>query len=116
VLLFTLGFVLPPLWILAAVLPLPRKPVDAGELEKADAMAGSEEDVAHAMMRHGAGDAEQRWAEARLYRKAAWWRMLNRVMSVIGILVMVAVVSCSCVCVCVCVCVLSFSLSDIITD
>ena len=94
VLLFTLGFVLPPFWWLGAVLPLPKKPMDEGELEKASAiLPGSEEDVANAMMRHEAGDPEQRWAEDRMYRKAKWWRMLNRIMSVIGILVIAAVVS-----------------------
>lgn len=92
VLLFTLGFVLPLFWMLGAVLPLPKKPVDDSELEKAGVLPGSEEDVAHAMMRHEAGDAEQRWREDRVYRKAKWWRMLNRIMSVIGILVIAAVV------------------------
>lgn len=70
--------------------------MDEGELaEKASAiLPGSEEDVANAMMRHEAGnDPEQRWAEDRMYRKAKWWRMLNRIMSVIGVLVIAAVVS-----------------------
>ncbi|CAK1361531.1 hypothetical protein CB0940_03105 [Cercospora beticola] len=94
VLLFTLGFVMPLFWMLAAVLPLPKQPPSETELEKhRAALPGSEEDIEQAMMRHEAGDAEQRWRDERTYRKAKWWRMLNRIMSVIGLLVIGAVVA-----------------------
>ena len=91
ILLFALGFVCPLLWMLAAVLPLPKKPVSASELEKS--IGGSEEDVAAAMMKHEAGDAERRWREEKTWLKAKWWRTLNRIMSVVGVLVIGAVVS-----------------------
>lgn len=93
VLLFALGFVCPLLWMLAAVLPLPKKPISAGDLEKS--LAGSEEDVQAAMMKHEAGDAERRYREEHRWAKARWWRCLNRIMSVIGVLVIGAVVSCA---------------------
>ncbi|USW49849.1 hypothetical protein Slin15195_G031680 [Septoria linicola] len=93
VLLFTIGFALPLFWMLGAVLPLPKKPLSDGDLEKGHALPGSEEDVENAMMRHEAGDAEQRWRDDRIYRKAKWWRMLNRVMSVIGLLIIGAVIA-----------------------
>ena len=92
ILLFALGFVCPFLWMLAAVLPLPKKPISANELEKAS-LGGSEDDVQQAMMKHEAGDAEKRWREERVWLKARWWRYLNRIMSVVGVLVIGAVVS-----------------------
>ncbi|KAK5131340.1 hypothetical protein LTR08_001006 [Meristemomyces frigidus] len=91
ILLFALGFICPLLWMLAAVLPLPNKPMSATDLEKS--LEGSEEDVATAMMKHEAGDAEKRWREERQWVKARWWRTLNRIMSVIGVLVIGAVIA-----------------------
>ncbi|TKA24004.1 hypothetical protein B0A50_06895 [Salinomyces thailandicus] len=102
--LFALGFVCPLLWMVAAVLPLPRKPSDSrllekslrggGDMEKTPGFGGgSEEDVAAAMMRHEAGDAGRRWREEKQWLKARWWRALNRVMSVVGILVIAAVIA-----------------------
>jgi hypothetical protein len=44
-------------------------------------------------MKHEAGDAEKRLREERAYLKGHWWRTVNRVMSVIGVLVIAAVVS-----------------------
>jgi len=90
ILLFTLGFVFPLMWMLGAILPLPKKPVSKEDFEKS--VAGSEEDVAAAMMKHEAGDAERRWREEKQWMKARWWRTLNRIMSVIGVLVIGAVV------------------------
>lgn len=89
--LFALGFVFPLLWMLGAVLPLPPKPASAKDVEKS--LGASEEDVQAAMMKHEAGDAERRWREERLWLKARWWRCLNRIMSVVGVLVIGAVVS-----------------------
>lgn len=90
ILLFALGFVCPLLWMLAAFLPLPRRPISAEDFEK---LTGSEEDVQTVMMKHEAGDAERRYREERQWLKARWWRSLNRIMSVIGVLVIIAVVS-----------------------
>ena len=91
ILLFALGFMCPLLWMVAAVLPLPRKPISANDLEKS--LGGSEDDIQAVMTQHEAGDAEKRWREERVWMKARWWRYLNRIMSVIGILVIGAVVS-----------------------
>lgn len=91
ILLFVLGFICPLTWMLGAVLPLPKKPISAAEFETS--VANSEEDVAMAMMKHEAGDAERRWREEKVFLKANWWRMLNRIMSVVGLLVIGAVVS-----------------------
>ncbi|KAF7186087.1 hypothetical protein HII31_12614 [Pseudocercospora fuligena] len=91
VLLFVLGFIIPLFWMLGAVLPLPKQPASPGDLEKQ--IAGSEDDVQAAMMAHEAGDAERRWREERKYLKAKWWRMLNRIMSVVGLLVIGAVIA-----------------------
>ncbi|KAK5118609.1 hypothetical protein LTR85_008074 [Meristemomyces frigidus] len=90
ILLFALGFICPLLWMLAAFLPLPKKPISADDFEK---LAGSEEDVQAAMMKHEAGDAERRYREERQWMKARWWRSLNRIMSVIGVLVIAAVIA-----------------------
>lgn len=87
------GFVCPLLWMVAAVLPLPKKPISAHDLEKSLKATGSDEDVQTAMMRHEAGDAERRWREERQYLKARWWRCLNRIMSVIGVLIVGSMVS-----------------------
>lgn len=91
ILLFAIGFVLPFSWMLAAVLPIPKRPISASDLE--ESLGGSEDDVAAAMMKHEAGDAEKRWRDEKIFLKARWWRSLNRIMSVVGLLVIGAVVS-----------------------
>lgn len=91
ILLFALGFICPLMWMLGALLPLPRKPLTTGELEKG--LADSQDDVAAAMMKHEAGDAERRWKEEKTFLKARWWRLLNRIMSVVGLGVIGAIVS-----------------------
>jgi len=98
ILLFALGFVCPLLWMLGAILPLPKRPLTRDDVEKGRLTAkgggsGSEEDLQTAMMKHEAGDAERRWREERSWVKARWWRRLNRGMSVLGVLIVGAVVS-----------------------
>ena len=96
ILLFALGFIFPPCWLLGAILPIPRRPMTAAEYEAEKAKFGegqSEEDIQAAMMKHEAGDAEKRWREEKAWLKGRWWRWLNRIMSVIGVLVIAAVVS-----------------------
>ncbi|KAK5108826.1 hypothetical protein LTR62_007800 [Meristemomyces frigidus] len=95
VLFFALGFVCPLLWMLAAVLPLPPRPGNLHDLEKSGGVGvgGSEEDVQVAMMRHEAGDAERRWREEKQWVKGRWWRALNRVMSLVGLLILAAVIA-----------------------
>ena len=63
ILLFALGFVCPLCWMLASVLPIPKKPISAGEFEMS--LNGSEDDIQAAMMKHEAGDAEKRWGEEK---------------------------------------------------
>ncbi|KAK0943146.1 hypothetical protein LTR29_005319 [Friedmanniomyces endolithicus] len=92
ILLFALGFIFPLLWMLGAALPLPRKPSGARDAEK-QVGGGSEEDVQMAMMKHEAGDAEKRWREEKEWLKARWWRTLNRIMSLVGLLVIGAVIA-----------------------
>ncbi|WPH04055.1 Hypothetical protein R9X50_00693900 [Acrodontium crateriforme] len=89
--LFALGFVCPILWIIAAFLPLPDKPMTAGDLEKN--LQGSEDYVHAAMLQHAANDPGKREYDERQWLKAIWWRGLNRIMSVVGILVIGAIVA-----------------------
>jgi hypothetical protein len=78
--------------MLGAVLPLPHRPIDPRDLPVG--ASGSQVDVQTAMMKHEAGgDEELRWREERTFLKARWWRMLNRVMSVVGALVVAAIVA-----------------------
>ena len=93
ILLFALGFLCPLLWMVAAFLPLPKRPASPEELNQS--LQGSTEDVQAAMMKHEIGDYEKRWRDERTFWKAWWWRMLNRVMSVVGLVVIGIVVSIS---------------------
>ena len=98
ILLFALGFLFPPLWLLGAMLPIPKRPMTAAEYDAEKARFGdgqSEEDIQAAIMKHKAGDAEKRWREEKAWQKGRWWRCLNRIMSIIGVLVIAAVVSSS---------------------
>ncbi|KAF1990596.1 hypothetical protein K402DRAFT_400793 [Aulographum hederae CBS 113979] len=79
--LFCLGFIFPLAWILAAFLPLPVNPHD-----RVDATP-SQLDVEQAIQRNLGPIDEKR------YLKAQWWRNLNRIMSIAGILVIGAVVA-----------------------
>jgi hypothetical protein len=92
VLFFICGFILPVMWMIGAALPLPIRPISTEELIKRMEAAGPE-DLESALMKHEAGDAEKRLREERAYLKGHWWRTVNRVMSVIGVLVIAAVVS-----------------------
>ena len=97
ILLFALGFVFPLFWMLASALPLPERPVSLEDVEDAQqmarAMGGSKEDIRAVMLKYEAGDIERRIREERQWQKARWWRFLNRIMSVIGLLVIGAIVS-----------------------
>jgi hypothetical protein len=92
VLFFICGFILPVMWMIGAALPLPIRPISTEELIQRMEAAGPE-DLESALMKHEAGDAEKRLREERAYLKGHWWRTVNRVMSVIGVLVIAAVVS-----------------------
>ncbi|KAL9015018.1 MAG: hypothetical protein Q9173_000350 [Seirophora scorigena] len=80
VLLFTFGFIFPLAWFLAALLPLPsRSTVD---IEDPGTEATDADDL-----RKRLGSIN----EAR-YENARWWRSLNRLMCILGILIIVAIV------------------------
>lgn len=84
VLLFTIGFVFPPGWFIASFLPLPQRP-DIPSLKGKD----------NPNRTQIAEDLEKRLGpidEAR-YENARWWRNINRIMSLVGIVIVVAVVS-----------------------
>ncbi|KAL8756847.1 MAG: hypothetical protein Q9199_002657 [Rusavskia elegans] len=78
VLLFPLGFVFPIAWFIAALLPLPRRPVTGG-LPEADAAPDLEKTLCMI-------------DEAR-YENARWWRNLNRLMCIVGALIIVAIIA-----------------------
>ncbi|CAG9944541.1 unnamed protein product [Clonostachys rosea f. rosea IK726] len=85
--LFVAGFILPFLWIVAAFLPLPPKPV----LEMTQQQHNS---TSHLDFTHG-NDSSQaiHSANETRYNTARWWRNLNRVMAIVGLLVIGAVIA-----------------------
>ncbi|RYP46010.1 hypothetical protein DL768_007726 [Monosporascus sp. mg162] len=84
VLLFVVGFGIPLAWMVAAFLPLPPKPVmeTSGPDDSATGLGIAGE--------QGVESFDQRIApidEAR-YHNSRWWRNLNRIMSIIGLLIL----------------------------
>lgn len=120
ILLFTLGFVMPLCWIIAAFIPLPTRPND--ELERlggkmpektnekgkeraqpgteqqpgAGVMMGNETNIEAGLgldLRNTIQEHQRDWAlEERRWLKARWWRRANRGMSVVGTGIIIAVV------------------------
>ncbi|KAL2133963.1 hypothetical protein VTI74DRAFT_1319 [Chaetomium olivicolor] len=84
VVLFILGFILPLAWMVAAFLPLPPNP----NLEKRDMESTRSQFGASPAFRYG-----QYIVDESRYESARWWRNLNRVMSVVGLLIIGAVVA-----------------------
>ncbi|OAA57865.1 serine-rich protein [Niveomyces insectorum RCEF 264] len=82
VIFFTVGFVFPFSWMVASFLPLPLDPQRAMEKR-----AEGEYGVPAALKQRLAQVDEMR------YQSARWWRTLNRVMSVFGLLILGAVVA-----------------------
>lgn len=123
ILLFTLGFVMPLCWIIAAFLPLPPRPNDelerlGGEMKEKSQGKGKERAWPGTEQQQGAPggvamgnetnieaglgldlrnttqEHQRDWAlEERRWLKARWWRRANRGMSLAGILVIAAVVA-----------------------
>ena len=84
VLLFIIGFLFPPGWFIASFLPLPPRP-DIRSVKGKD----------NPMRTQVVEDLEKQLGpidEAR-YENARWWRNINRIMSLVGIVIVVAVVS-----------------------
>ncbi|KAL8771330.1 MAG: hypothetical protein Q9209_003235 [Squamulea sp. 1 TL-2023] len=78
ILLFTVGFILPLAWFTAALLPLPHRPIIGGHSE-ADAAPNLEKTPCMI-------------DEAR-YENARWWRNLNRLMCIVGALIIAAIIA-----------------------
>ncbi|KAL8791460.1 MAG: hypothetical protein Q9213_000077 [Squamulea squamosa] len=78
ILLFTVGFILPLAWFTAALLPLPQRPVIDG-LPEADTAPNLEKTLCMI-------------DEAR-YENARWWRNLNRLMCIVGALIIAAIIA-----------------------
>jgi len=81
ILLFCIGFLFPPAWIIAAFLPLPLDPNAVGT--PTASQADLEQQFAQAM-----GPADD-----KSFQKATWWRNLNRVMSGVGTLLIGVIVA-----------------------
>ncbi|KAL8734271.1 MAG: hypothetical protein Q9181_003262 [Wetmoreana brouardii] len=81
VLLFTIGFIFPLAWFVASVLPLPPNPCTdtKGPVPKANLSHDLEKTL-------GMVD------EAR-YENARWWRNLNRLMCIVGVLIIAAIIA-----------------------
>lgn len=89
VVLFVVGFIFPFAWMIGAVLPLP-KPSPLAMVERDSSysdLAVRPQTQAHEYERHIESVDELRYENAR------WWRMLNRIMSVVGLLIIAAVVT-----------------------
>lgn len=86
VVLFVAGFVLPLAWMLGALLPLP-KPSPLAMVQRDSSYSDlGVRSTSHEFERHIESVDELR------YQNAKWWRMLNRCMSVVGLLIIGAVV------------------------
>ncbi|KAL8710507.1 MAG: hypothetical protein Q9220_004940 [cf. Caloplaca sp. 1 TL-2023] len=81
VLLFTVGFVFPLAWFAASILPLPQRPIDT-----------TKDAATKASLTHDLEKTLGMVDEAR-YENARWWRNLNRLMCLVGFLVVAAIVS-----------------------
>jgi hypothetical protein len=85
VIMFVIGFVFPFAWMIGAVLPLPLVP----QAEMAERLESSSDlDLHRGSLPQGPDPVT-----AARYRGAYWWRNVNRMMSVIGLLVIGAVVA-----------------------
>ncbi|MCJ1381074.1 hypothetical protein MMC17_004183 [Xylographa soralifera] len=78
--LFVLGFIFAPAWIIAAFLPLPHPP------RTTPSASPNEPNITHDIEK-ALGPFDQ----AR-YENARYWRIMNRFMSVVGILIIVAII------------------------
>ncbi|KAE9977094.1 hypothetical protein BLS_001632 [Venturia inaequalis] len=89
-LLFVLGFIMPPLWTIASFLPLPKRPPVYANPDALPSNAGMSEIGSQAypnsVVPSDTSLDERRW------QKAMWWRRLNRIMSILGLLIIGAVV------------------------
>lgn len=84
---FVMGFIFPFAWMIGAVLPLP-KPSPLAMVQRDSSYSDlAVRQQSHEYERHIESVDELRYENAR------WWRMLNRIMSVVGLLIIAAVVT-----------------------
>ena len=84
ILLFVLGFIFTPGWFIASFLPLPPRP-NIPSLKGKDSPGRTQ--IIEDFEKHLGPIDEARYENAR------WWRNINRIMSLFGIVIVVAVVS-----------------------
>jgi len=98
---FCLGFLCPVLWMVAAFLPLPERPL--GEHGYTDEHIWAAGAARHDSVAGGRGKERVgldaaiadgwSWEDEKRFLKARWWRTLNRVMSFVGVGILAAIVS-----------------------
>ncbi|KAK3997253.1 hypothetical protein QBC44DRAFT_229982 [Cladorrhinum sp. PSN332] len=79
IVLFSIGFIFPLAWMIAAVLPLPA----LYKLEGTEISQGKKPETRF----------QPRLIDEKRYDSARWWRNLNRIMSLVGLLIIGAVVA-----------------------
>ncbi|KAI0395370.1 hypothetical protein F5Y17DRAFT_205468 [Xylariaceae sp. FL0594] len=88
VVLFVLGFIAPFAWMIAAFLPLPPNPLgEIRDVEKGNSQAQLRGDSEQGFYRQVAPTDDSHYLSAR------WWRSVNRLMSLIGVLILGAVIA-----------------------
>ncbi|KAK1962512.1 hypothetical protein LY78DRAFT_245575 [Colletotrichum sublineola] len=80
--LFTIGFILPFAWMIAAFLPLPPDPhAEMAEHDHRSSLLDDERNLSRRVVA----------IDETLFQSARWWRALNRYMSIVGLLVVGAI-------------------------
>ena len=93
ILAFCFGFLFPPIWIVAAFLSLPQRPVDPLR-EEFNAEVGDVTEIDEADKKSVVVLRDQwGWEDERRFLKARWWRTLNRIMSVVGVGLLAAIIA-----------------------
>jgi hypothetical protein len=93
ILFFCLGFLCPFLWMIAAFLPLPHRPMETmmNNLESPHDFPEVEGEKGH--YPRGLQVEMRNWDLERKYLKARWWRNLNRIMSFVGVAMIGAIIA-----------------------
>ncbi|KAH7349538.1 hypothetical protein B0T11DRAFT_232441 [Plectosphaerella cucumerina] len=86
IVLFIVGFILPLSWMVGAVLPLPPKP-------QHDMIQRPSESALDVSSRLQSRTTRSNLAEDIAYHNTRWWRNLNRIMAVVGLLIIAVIVT-----------------------
>ncbi|KAI4734796.1 hypothetical protein E4T50_14674 [Aureobasidium sp. EXF-12298] len=93
ILFFCLGFLCPFLWMIAAFLPLPHRPMET-MMNNLESSANVPEVEGEKSNYPSGLQVEMRnWDLERKYLKARWWRNLNRIMSFVGVAMIGAIIA-----------------------